>query len=312
MSDKKIICENTAVTAEQKEAAYQIGEVYFSIQESEEGYDYSFFDKNYRLIDGGIYDDPECSMEEVSYILLKEEGLSDVERISVDYDDLLEKADEAETRFLEEQGIRARKIPVLSEDNTPECGLCGRSRSEIEEIVWVIAMAEIIQNDLDVQVKAVRVYGSRTREGLYREDSNLDVVISYEGSIQADDLRTTLNEEGYRIEDMLLDINPIRDDKTGTLQAFFARSEQYLDQKERKMGEKKMTKEDVLKILISMMLDMDYADYLEFAEEDLNRCLSDLKFLEDNGRQDLLLLLRSLADNHMELLKWYHEHIQTK
>lgn len=73
-----------------------------------------------------------------------------------------------------------------------------------------------------------------------------------------------------------------------------------------------MSKEDVLKILISLMLDMDYADYLEFAEEDLNRCLDDVKFLEKNGRQDLLLLLRSLAENHIELLNWYHEHIQTE
>lgn len=73
-----------------------------------------------------------------------------------------------------------------------------------------------------------------------------------------------------------------------------------------------MSKEDILKILISLMLDMDYADYLEFAEEDLNRCFDDVKFLEENGRQDLLLLLRSLAENHMELLKWYHEHIQTE
>lgn len=73
-----------------------------------------------------------------------------------------------------------------------------------------------------------------------------------------------------------------------------------------------MSKEDILKILISLMLDMDYADYLEFAEEDLNRCFDDVKFLEGNGRQDLLLLLRSLAENHMELLTWYHEHIQTE
>lgn len=245
MSDKKIICENTVnsenavVIAESKEAAYQIGEVYFSIQESEGGYDYSFFDKNYRLIDGGVYDDPECSIKEVSHILLEEEGLLDKERISVDYDDLLEKADEAETRFLEEQGIRTRKIPVISEDDTPEAGLCGRSRSEIEEIVWVIAMAEIVQNDLDVQVQAVRVYGSRTREGLYREDSDLDVVISYEGSMREDDLHTALNEERYRVEDMLLDINPIRADKTGTLQAFLARSEQYLDQKEQELEDRK-------------------------------------------------------------------------
>lgn len=71
-----------------------------------------------------------------------------------------------------------------------------------------------------------------------------------------------------------------------------------------------MSKEDVLKVLISMMLDMDYADYLEFADEELNRCLADVAFLEENGRTNLLLLLQILAENHADLLQWYQEYIE--
>lgn len=220
---------------QQKEAAYQIGERYFSVQTTEDGYDYSFYDKDYKLIDGGVYDDPDVSIEEVIRILLEEEGMAEMERISVDYEALQEKAEEAERKVLEDQGLSSKKLLVISEDEKSEDSLCGRSRSEIEEIAWVIAMAEIIQNDLDAQIQAVRVYGSRTREGLYREDSDIDVVISYQGSIREDDLHNTLHQNGYRIDDMLLDMNPIRRDKTGTMEAFLARSEAYLDQKEQEM-----------------------------------------------------------------------------
>ena len=71
------------------------------------------------------------------------------------------------------------------------------SRSEIEETVWAIAQAEIIENDLDARIQAVRVYGSRTRDGLYKEDSDVDVVIAYEGTVREDDLFSVLNEAGY-------------------------------------------------------------------------------------------------------------------
>lgn len=40
-----------------KEVAYRIGDQYFSIQVATEGYDYSFYDKEYKLMDGGILDE---------------------------------------------------------------------------------------------------------------------------------------------------------------------------------------------------------------------------------------------------------------
>ena len=38
------------------ELAYEVGERYFAIQRTEEGYDYSFYDEDFRLMDGGIYE----------------------------------------------------------------------------------------------------------------------------------------------------------------------------------------------------------------------------------------------------------------
>ena len=71
------------------ELAYEVGERYFAIQRTEEGYDYSFYDEDFRLMDGGIYENDEISIEEAAEELLEDEGWTG-ERIRGDYDQLME------------------------------------------------------------------------------------------------------------------------------------------------------------------------------------------------------------------------------
>ena len=56
------------------ELAYEVGERYFAIQRTEEGYDYSFYDEDFRLMDGGVYENDEISIEEAAEELLEDEG----------------------------------------------------------------------------------------------------------------------------------------------------------------------------------------------------------------------------------------------
>ena len=83
------------------ELAYEVDEQYFAIQTTEEGYDYSFYDENFRLIDGGVYENSEQSIEEVADILLNEEGWTG-DRIRGDYDELMEKVEEVEAVVIAE------------------------------------------------------------------------------------------------------------------------------------------------------------------------------------------------------------------
>lgn len=46
------------------ELSYEVGERYFAIQRTEEGYDYSFYDEDFRLMDGGVYENDEIPIEE--------------------------------------------------------------------------------------------------------------------------------------------------------------------------------------------------------------------------------------------------------
>ena len=45
-----------------------------------------------------------------------------------------------------------------------------------------------------------------TRDGLYNEYSDVDVVIAYEGTVSEDDLFSALNEAGYKVGNMRVDI----------------------------------------------------------------------------------------------------------
>ena len=53
------------------EIAYQIGEQYFTIQTVEDGYDYTFYDKDYLELDGGVYDNPDISISEAMENILE-------------------------------------------------------------------------------------------------------------------------------------------------------------------------------------------------------------------------------------------------
>ena len=75
------------------ELAYEVGERYFAIQRTEEGYDYSFYDEDFRLMDGGVYENDENSIEEAAEELLEDEGWTG-ERIRGDYDQLMKKVEE--------------------------------------------------------------------------------------------------------------------------------------------------------------------------------------------------------------------------
>ena len=84
-----------------EELAYQVGERYFAIQVTEEGYDYSFYDEEFRLMDGGVYENDEISIEEAADELLEEEGWTE-ERVQGDYDQLMEKVEEMDEIVLAE------------------------------------------------------------------------------------------------------------------------------------------------------------------------------------------------------------------
>lgn len=296
---------------------------YFYIQTTAEGwYDYTFYDKEYRELDGGAYENPDISIQEAVEELLAEERIHLENCHVTSWEEFMDKAAEAGKQELEEQAGTFMEKPVvltgeqadvldkithasgmdgwfsIGEDNTyiydfenneklslkegiqtlyegmtsyqdykmtaaeisvfegllnklqievikeelpltsgvtePEKAFGGMSRAEIEETVLCYAQAQLEDMGLaeEVKLNAARVYGSRTRAGLYNNGSDVDVVLSYIGNIREDDFFSALHKAGMAIAGLPLDINPVSTEKTGTLQEYLEQAEKYLDDKE--------------------------------------------------------------------------------
>ena len=79
---------------------------------------------------------------------------------------------------------------------------------------------------VELRVVGVDLHGSRVR-GDARPDSDLDLVVEYEGDASEDALFDALNEKPIDFHGIRVDVNPIRADKTGTLAEYMKRSAEY-------------------------------------------------------------------------------------
>lgn len=110
----------------------------------------------------------------------------------------------------------------------PVQGLEGYSRDEIKGIVTDHINDVMRDYDIDAEIIGMDIHGSRNRHDA-RPDSDLDVVVEYSGDIREDDMFNALNgeEDALSIEEIKVDINPIRKEETGDLQDYMKQSEEY-------------------------------------------------------------------------------------
>lgn len=211
------------------EVAFRCGYGYVSIQKVPEGYEYIDYDYKWQEIGGNIYDDPDASMEDVVTWIFKDEGFGILDCAPIDYEEVVKGTLQSAKERLTED-----KLTPTSQISRREAALGGNSRHDIEETVLCYAQSELEEMGLadDVKLIAARIYGSRLREGLYTEKSDIDVVLSYSGDIREDDFFSMLHEHGMEIGGLPVDINPISTEKTGSLEAYMEQAEKYLDKKE--------------------------------------------------------------------------------
>ncbi len=223
------------MNGEQDKIAFTNKFGYVAVEKYEDGYDYTILDQDYKEIGGNTYLYPEATMEEVIGWIFKEEGIGNLECKPMSHEELKNSVLKAALDRLSEE-----TLTLTSQISMREESLNGQSRHDIEESVLCHAQAEIDEMGLEGEVKllAARVFGSRAREGLYKEDSDVDVVLSYSGDIREDTFFNILNESGMQIAGLPIDINPISLEKTGNLREYMKNAEEYLDSK---MEEKEAT-----------------------------------------------------------------------
>ena len=241
----------------QTELAVHIADRYILMHECDEGYDYSILNEQYHLLDGGVYDNPDITIQRAMDMViadLKEPRFSAVteqyyrdeflqgevyagsEVEIVDYEELSEKAEEVEQADLEAKQAEFRENnPDVVADfraRTEELfhSLDGQSADDIEKTVYAYVQSQIDEYGLDAQIVDVVVSGSRCR-GIEQENSDLDVVVEYTGSTREDDLFNMLHEDSIYIAGIQVDINPITESRTGTLETYLPEVETYLQEK---------------------------------------------------------------------------------
>lgn len=81
------------IPSDQSETAISIndGEHYLSIQACDSGWDYTCYDQNFALLDGGQTDDPVLPIAEIVCDLLEEFGFADDAVSMFNYEELAEK-----------------------------------------------------------------------------------------------------------------------------------------------------------------------------------------------------------------------------
>ena len=218
--------------------AYQTEKGYFSIQTVSDGYDYTIYGKDFREIDGGVYDDPDLSIREAMEAILSDEGIPLAACKVMDYGELQVKTEtvaQEELQKAQAKETETERLPLVSDQTEPEPALNGQSRAGVEETVLCYAQAQIDEMGLseEVELLGARVYGSRSREGMYQEGSDIDVVVSYSGNLKEDVFFNALHEGDFKMAGIPVDINPISTEKTGTLERYMENAEKYLDGKER-------------------------------------------------------------------------------
>lgn len=202
---------------------------YLTVQPTEEGYAYIFYDSDLYEVGGGEHDYLDDSIQEATYEILKKEGMEKEVCVKVDDTEFREKLI-SNAKELLEKGVTRK----TSELGRCEAALNGMNRAEVEYDVLAHTRAVLEEMGLENEVTLIgaRVYGSRSRDGMYHADSDLDVVLSYRGNVREDVLFNAVNEAGLKIAGIPIDINPISEEKTGTLAEYMKRAEAYLDERE--------------------------------------------------------------------------------
>ncbi len=231
--------KKTLESEQETELAFSIADRFISIQEVDGGYDYSIMGADYKEIDGGIYDNPDVTIREALHDILEDlksqpdynGAKGNIQRedelIPMDYDGLMEKAEEA-NRIIPESTPSSVVADFKAKTGELFHDISEMNPEEIEETVKCHVQAKIEEYDIDATIVDVAVTGSRCR-GLEHEGSDLDVVVELSIAEREDDLFNAFNEDGLHIGEVKVDINPITAQRTGTLESYLPQVEEYLE-----------------------------------------------------------------------------------
>lgn len=98
---------------------------YIAIQSTDEGWDYTIYNSDYSIMDGGQLDAPELTIQEAREQILEAHHMEKGQRTLQDYDLVMDKVAEAEELGLSNKPSTLEKLAELSKRDMPECNPSG-------------------------------------------------------------------------------------------------------------------------------------------------------------------------------------------
>ena len=109
-------------------------------------------------------------------------------------------------------------------DMTPE---------EIENSVTADVERILSEQGIDAKITGTAIYGSRSRGLEVTPSADLDVVVEVESELKEYAIYNAIHSENITINDVIVDVNPIRAEETGTLESYLEAADEYLSGKAR-------------------------------------------------------------------------------
>ena len=114
------------IQTQDNQGAWKLGSKgYLAIQSTDEGWDYTIYNNDYSIMDGGQVDAPELTIQEVREQILEAHHMEKGQRTLQDYDLVMDKAAEAEELGLSNKPSTLEKLAELSKCDMPECSPSG-------------------------------------------------------------------------------------------------------------------------------------------------------------------------------------------
>lgn len=109
---------------------------------------------------------------------------------------------------------------------------------EVKDLAAEYITELIEETELDIEIVGIEIVGSRMA-GNATETSDLDMVVQYKGDISESGFFNILNSDPLEVDGVRLDLNPIKAEKSGTLEEYLKKSKAYQEEKskERKSNE---------------------------------------------------------------------------
>ena len=109
-------------------------------------------------------------------------------------------------------------------------GLKDYSYDEIVELISDYIEEKLNESDINIEIKEIWLNGSRLRNTA-KKSSDLDAVLFYSGSYKEDGLFNVLNDvdedEKLYIDNILVDINPVRVNSDSEIKSYKDKSKKY-------------------------------------------------------------------------------------